>query len=151
MSIRVAGTQKTLEASGASITTGSVAQANDASYAVGTAAPTGDGAGAAHAEFALGCAFATGPTEGSTVDLFLRPINFDSTNDAEAPENGTAFKGNFYYGSFILNNVTTTQYLFLIAENVPPEFEAWIQNNGGQTMSSGWTLKATPRALKASA
>ena len=145
MSVRSVGTPKTLEANGASITTGNVAQANDASYGV-----VADGSNYAHGEFALSCAYASAPTEHTTVDLYARPINFDSTNDAETPENTTGFKGNWYLGSFILNNVTTTQYAFLRAFDLPPEFEAYIHNNGGQTMSSGWTLKITPIAYKAS-
>lgn len=151
MSIRVAGTPKTLEASGASITTGNVAQADNANYAVGAAPSTGDGLGAAHVEFTLSCAFGTGPTENTTVDLYLQPLNIDGTSDSEPPENTTGFKGEWYVGSFILNNVTTTQYHHLIVENVPAEFAAWLHNNGGQTLSSGWKLVATPRALKASA
>lgn len=144
MSIILAGTQKTLEANGASIANTNVGVADDANYSVAT-----DGAGYAHVEFALACAFAVAPNEASSIDLWFRPLDFDGTNDAEAPENGTAFKGNWYGGSFPVNNVTTTQYISLRVYDVPRNFSAYLHNNAGQAISVGWSLKALPSAYKA--
>lgn len=75
------GTPKTLEASGASITNNSVVQADDASYDT-----SADGGGYPDAEFVLTCAFGTAPTEGTALLLMARPLDIDSTNDAEVPE-----------------------------------------------------------------
>jgi len=140
----VYGTSKTLEASGASITNNNVDQANDASYSVAS-----DGASYPDAEFVLSLAFGTAPTENSTIVLLARPLDVDSTSDTEIPENGaTTFKGQ-YVGTFVLNNVTTTQYVRLVAYDLPPLADYYIWNNNtGQTISAGWTLKVRPRTYK---
>ena len=142
--IVVYGASKTLEASGASIANNNVDQANDANYT-----PSADGADYPDAEFVLSVAFATAPTENSTIMLLARPINIDGTADAEVPENGAAtFKG-VPIGTFVLNNVTTTQYIRLVAYDVPASAEYFIWNNAtGQTISAGWTLKVRPRTIK---
>lgn len=139
----VLGTPATLEANGGSITSGSVVQANDATYAIASNAYFPD------AKFVASFTFATAPTEGTVLALYARPINIDSTNDAEVPE---ATRPTVYIGSFVVNNVTTAQYAELLAEDVPWEAEYYIHNNGtGQTVSAGWTLKATPCTVKAAA
>lgn len=140
----VYGTSKTLEANGNSITNNNVDQANDANYDVAS-----DGANYPDAEFVLSVTFATAPTENSVITLLARPINIDGTGDAEVPENGaTTFKGQ-YVGSFTLNNITTTQYARLVAYDVPPTADYFIWNNNtGQTISAGWTLKVRPRTYK---
>lgn len=140
--IRAFGTQKTLEASGASIASGAIAQANDASYSTAS-----DGANYPDAEFAVSFAFGTAPTENGTLTLIARTLNIDGTNDAEAPE---ATRADRYIGSFVVNNVTTTQYAVLFARNVPREADYYLLNTGtGQTLSSGWTLKVTPMTYTA--
>lgn len=140
----VFGTQKTLEASGASIANNALAQADDADYSI-----SADGSSYPDARFVLACAFGTAPTEGTTIVLYGRPLNIDSTNDAEAPEVTRPVQ---YIGAFVVNNVTTTQYMELTAFDVPAEASYYIHNNGtGQTLSSGWTLKVTPRTYKPAA
>lgn len=135
--IRAFGTQKTLEASGASIATGAIAQANDASYSTNA-----DGADYPDAEFVASFTFGTAPTEGTVLALIARTINIDSTNDAEAPE---ATRLDRYIGSFVVNNVTTAQFAACFARNVPREADYYLYNSGtGQTVSAGWTLKVTP-------
>lgn len=135
------GTPKTLEASGSSITNNSVVQADDASYDT-----TSDGAGYPDAEFVLTCAFGTGPTEGTVVQLMARPLDIDSTNDAEVPEMA---RPTLLIGVFVVNNVTTTQYIpmqGIYARDVPVKADYYLGNNGtGQTVSSGWKLVVTPR------
>lgn len=131
------GTTKTLEANGGSITSGSVVQADDANYDTVT-----DGEGVPDAEFVLSFAFASSPTENGVLALYARPLDIDSTNDAEAPE---ATRPTRFIGSFVVNNVTTTQYAILVGRNLPKLAAYYIHNNGtGQTCSSAWTLKVTP-------
>lgn len=131
------GTPKTLEANGASIVNNALAQANDATYGI-----VADGAYYPDAKFVLAATFGTAPTEGAVLSLYARPINIDSTNDAEAPE---TTRPTVYIGNFSVNNVTTAQYIELLAYNVPWEAEYYLHNNGtGQTLSAGWTLKVTP-------
>lgn len=131
------GTQKTLEASGAAIANNTLAQADDASYGIAT-----DGAYYPDARFVLTGAFGTAPTENTTLALYARPLNIDGTADADAPETTRPTQ---YIGVFLVNNVTTSQSLVLMAQNVPWEADYYIHNNGtGQTLSAGWKLLVTP-------
>ena len=142
--IIVVGTPKTLEANGASTAANVVTQANDATYGI-----VADGASFPDAKFVFSGAYASAPTEGAVIALLARPINIDSTNDSEAPE---ATRPGVWIGNFTLNNVTTTQYIELVAYDVPWEAEYYIHNvNAGQTLSAGWTLKVTPFSQKAAA
>lgn len=141
--IYVWGTQKTLEANGGSCSNAAIVQANDASYGV-----VADGASYPDAVFAWRGQFATVTSiENKTIDLYCRPLNFDSTNDAPAP---TATYLNKYIGSFVLqaSSANTDQYLRLAAYDVPEEGDYYIVNSSGQTLSAGWTLKVTPRSYK---
>lgn len=131
------GTQKTLEANGASCANNAIVTADDATYGI-----VADGNSAPDAEFVLSVTFATAPTENSTIDLYAQELNFDGTNDAQAVE--TTYKPR-YICSFIVNNVTTLQYLNARAQRVPREATYVLHNNGtGQTFSAGWTLKVLP-------
>ena len=131
------GTPKTLEASGTSIANNSLAQADDASYSVAT-----DGSYYPDAKFVVSGAFATAPTEGTTLALYARPLDIDGTLDAEVPE---ATRPTVFVGAFVVNNVTATQTIELIAQDVPWNADYYLHNNGtGQTLSAGWTLKVTP-------
>ena len=140
--IIVPGTPKALEANGGSTTNGSVTQANDATYGI-----VADGASFPHAKFVFSGAFATAPTEGTVINLLARPLNIKSTNDSEVPE---ATRNTVWVAPFVINNVTTTQYIEAIAYDVPWEAEYYIHNDGtGQTLSAGWTLDVVPFSFKA--
>lgn len=132
------GTPVTLESAGAVITNNALAQADDASYDL-----VANGGGYPDAVFVLACAFATAPTEGSTIALYARPLDVDGTSDTEVPE---AARPTEFIGTFVLNNVTTTQYIRCVGTDLPQKADYYLHNNGsGQSMSSGWTLKVTPR------
>ena len=136
----VIGTIKTLEANGASITNGSVVQADDASYDLAA-----DAASWPDAEFMLTAIFGTGPTEGRCVNLYARPMDIDGTADAEVPE---AARPTLYIGAFIVNNVTLAQTMHiqgLIARDLPRLANYYLHNDAGQTISAGWVLKVIPR------
>ena len=140
----VFGTPKTLEANGANIANNAVVQADDASYD-----QVADGGGFIYADFTLSFAFCTAPTENTVLALYARPLDIDGTADAEVPE---ATRPTMFVGSFVVNNVTTTQYATLIERQVPAKADYYIHNSGtGQTVSAGWTLKVTPRSYKAAA
>lgn len=131
------GTPKTLEANGASIASGSLAQADDATYDIFV-----DGAGYPDARFVLGGTFATAPTEGTVLSLYAQPLDIDGTADAPVPE---ATRPTVWIGNFAVDNVTTAQYIELIAQDVPWKASYYLHNNGtGQALSAGWTLKVTP-------
>lgn len=134
------GTTKTLEANGGSITNNSVVQADDATYDTAS-----DGEGAPDAEFVLGFTFGTAPTEGTVLALYARPLDIDSTNDAEVPE---AARPTRHVGTFVVNNVTSAQYAICLGRRLPKLASYYVHNAGtGQTVSAGWTLKVTPIAL----
>jgi len=134
------GTTKTIEASGASIANNTIVQANDATYSI-----IADGDNAPDAEFVLACTYATAPTVNTTIDLYAAEQDIDGTNDADNPT--TTYKPR-YIGSFVVNSVTTTQYLKLRASDVPTVAYYYLHNNGtGQTIGAGWTLKVTPRTV----
>ena len=140
----VFGTQKTLEASGASIANNALAQADDATYGV-----VADGGSYPHARFVAALTFGTAPTENTVVALYAQPLDIDGTNDADAPETTRPV---VFIGSFVVNNVTTAQYLQIDARNVPWIASYYLHNNGtGQTISAGWTLKVTPYSFKPAA
>lgn len=130
---------KTLEANGAAIANNAVVQADDASYGI-----VADGGGYFHAKFVLTWAHGTAPIEVTTLALYARPLDISGTNDAEVPE---ATRPTVFVGTFVVNNVTTTQYAELIAYDVPWLASYYLHNNGtGQTVSAGWTLTAIPFA-----
>lgn len=131
----------TVEANGASIANNAIGQADDATYDI-----TVSGNSYPDAKFVVALTFSVAPTEGTTVALYARPIDIDGTNDGEVPE---TTRPTVYIGSFVVNNVTTTQYIELYAQNVPWKADYYLHNNGtGQTISAGWTLKITPYTLK---
>ena len=132
------GTPKTLEANGASIANNTLAQADDANYSVAS-----DGAYYPDAKFVASFTFGTAPIEGTTIALYARPLDIDGTNDAEVPE---TTRPTVFIGIFTVNNVTTAQYIELVAQDVPWNAAYYLHNNGtGQSLSAGWTLKVTPR------
>lgn len=142
--IVVTGTTKVLEANGGLIANNSVVQADDASYSVAT-----DGGGYPDAEFVISATFATAPTEGTTLVLMARPLDIDGTSDAEAPELARPTR---FVGIFEVNDVTSAQYIALVARDVPRKADYYLGNNAtGQSVTSGWTLKVTPLSYKAAA
>lgn len=134
-----ASAAKTLESSGASIANNSVLAASTA-YDLAA-----DGQNYPDAEFALSCSFATAPTEGAVISLYARPLDVDGTADTQAPE---ATRPTLFIGNFVVDNVTGAQTLWLYAENLPLKASYTLHNNGtGQSISSGWALKALGRTI----
>lgn len=137
------GTEKVLEASGASCASAALVQANDASYAI-----VADGASFPDAKFVLRCQWATITSiEGKTIDLYARELNVQGTNDVLAPTTTFLHK---YINSFKISAVAanTDQYMSLIGRSVPKEADYYLRNSSGQTISSGWGLWVTPETRK---
>lgn len=133
---RVYGTEKTLEANGASIASNAIGQANDADWSSSDTLDFPD------AVFCLMIDTTGAMTVGTTLDLIIRPMNIDGTNDAEAP---SATYLHHFAGSFRPTASTAAQYLYVEAKDVPKEGQAWIYNNAtGQSVPAGWTLKMKP-------
>lgn len=132
------GTTKTLASSGASCASSAFVSATTANYT-----PATDGASYPDAEFVLGCTFATAPVDGTIIALYAQPLSVDGANNTQAP---SAARG-AYIGSFAVAAITTIQYPDpILARDVPDSATYWLYNvSTGQTISTGWTLKVTPR------
>jgi hypothetical protein len=133
----VRGTTVTLEANGAAITNNAIGQADDASYTT----PSG-GVDYPDVEFALMVNYTSAPTANSQINLVIRPKNIDGSNAAQVP---TASYRPHQPGFFRVAAVTGAQYLYCRVRDVPQTFDAYLYNNNtGQSVPAGWTLKATP-------
>ena len=135
------GTQDTVTSSSSSVASAAFSVSGD------IAAWTNDD-DAPRASVILKCAYASAPTANSVVSLYARLINIQSTNDQDAPD---ANYRHAYLGSFPLNDVTSTQYIALDVTlpntKTSQEYEFYIENSGGQTMSAGWDLYVTPKTI----
>lgn len=131
------GTQDTITGSGGTVADG----------AFGAAATTWtNDDDAPMASIVLDCSFTTAPTANTSVNLYLRPLNIQSTNDQDVPD---ANFQHVYAGSFPLNDVTTQQWCQIIItlpnNAASQQYNFYIENNGGQTMDSDWDLHITPK------
>lgn len=140
--IIVLGTAKTLEANGSTVVNNSIGAADDAPYSVGV-----DGSWFPDAVFALTVQFATAPAEGMPISLWAQPLNVDGAgNNSQVPEANRPTK---VIGYFIVDNVTTAQYIELVAFDLPRSANYFIYNAGtGQAISAGWKLTVVPRTFK---
>jgi hypothetical protein len=102
--------------------------------------------GAPQASITLEATYSVAPDANSSADLYGRLMNVRGTNDQDIPD---ANFQHVYLGSFPLNDVTSLQPITI---DIPlpnfkasPEYEFYIQNNAGQTLSAGWDLYITPK------
>ena len=89
--------------------------------------------------------YSVAPDASSLVLLYARLLNVQGTNDPDAPD------ANFlhtFLGAFPLNDVTTAQYSSIVVDlpntKTSQEYEFYILNQGGQSLSAGWDLYVTP-------
>ena len=138
--INVYGSVVILEAAGAAIASGAIGQANDLAYDLTTT-------GYPDATFALTCTFAVAPIENSVLTLCAQPLAIDGTKNTLVPEPTRLGR---VIGNFVLDNTTAEQSMELAAYDLPRNAWYWIFNNAtGQSLPAGWTLKVTPRTIKA--
>jgi hypothetical protein len=133
------GTQDTVTSLSSSVTNGSFSVAGDV-----TTWTNDDDAPMASVVFEG--TYSVAPDANSSVNLYARLMNIQSTNDQDAPD---ANYGHVYLGSFPLNDVTTAQYISIDVTlpntKTSQEYEFYIENDGGQTLSAGWDLYVTPK------
>lgn len=133
------GTLKTLEASGASTVANAFTQANDAGM---TASDHFD---YTLLDFVLSVTFSVAPAAGEVVNLYARLLDIDGTNDAQVPSANYLAT---YLGSFLVENVTSAQYIALYNVALPGRsFDCYIENKTSQTISAAWTLKVQPKTI----
>ena len=90
--------------------------------------------------------YSVAPDANSALNLYVRPLNIQSTNDQEIPD------ANFthtFVGSFPVNDVTTAQYVSIdisLPNTVTSQqYEFYIENQTGQSLPAGWDLYVTPK------
>lgn len=135
------GTADDLDSSSAAVANGSFSVAGDlAQWTNDDDAP--------YASAVFVGTYTVAPDVNSTVDLFARLMNINGVSDAEVPD---ANNEHYSLGSFPLNDVTTEQNAAIEIKlpNVYTAqlYEFYIRNNGGQTLSAGWKIVLTPKAI----
>jgi hypothetical protein len=69
-------------------------------------------------------------------------VKADGTNYQTAPVTGFVNQGNLRIGSHQVTTSTSAQRLVYYLPDLPPEdIKFYIDNQSGETISSGWTLK----------
>lgn len=139
--IEVFGTQDTLGTSSAAVADTAFSVAGDLSTWV-------NDDDAINASVVMLANFSVAPTANTSLNLYLRPLDVQSTNDQDVPD------ANFqhtYAGSFPLNDVTTAQYI-AIEISLPntktsQNYEFYIENQSGQSLPAGWDIYVRPKSL----
>ena len=92
--------------------------------------------------------YSVAPDANSSINLYVRPLNIQSTNDQDVPD------ANFqhsYVGSFPVNDVTTAQYcsinISLPNTVTSQQYEFYVENVTGQSLPAGWDIYVTPKAI----
>ena len=92
--------------------------------------------------------FSVAPTANTSINLYLRLLDVQSTNDGTVPD------ANFqhtYVGSFPLNDSTVAQYITIdigLPNSVTSQqYEFYIENKSGQSLPAGWDIYVTPKAI----
>lgn len=137
------GTQEDLDSASAAVV--------DAAFSVvGDLTTWTDEDDAPEAVFILLATFSVAPDAGSVINLHMRPLNIvDTTSDAQTPS--TTYSGGFV-GSFLVDSSSTSEQILPLMVSLPSvetqqEYELYIENQAGQTISAGWSIQTTPRTL----
>ena len=92
--------------------------------------------------------YAVAPDVNSAVNLYVRLLNTEGTNDSDVPDANFQHK---YVGSLPVNDVTTNQYVTIDISlpngKTSQEYEFYIENKTGQTIQAGWDIYVTPKAI----
>ena len=135
------GTQDTLGTSSAAV-------ANAAFSVAGDLSTWTNDDDAPMASVTLLANFSVAPTANTSVNLYLRLLNVQSTNDGTVPD------ANFqhtYVGSFPLNDSTVAQYITIdigLPNSVTSQqYEFYVENSSGQSLPAGWDIYVTPKAI----
>lgn len=92
--------------------------------------------------------FSVAPDANSSINLYLRPIDVQSTNDGDVPD---ANFQHIYVGSFPLNDVTTAQYITIqisLPNNATSQdYEFYVENQSGQSLPAAWDIFVTPKTI----
>jgi hypothetical protein len=133
---------------------GSTQAISNAAFSVDVATWTNDD-DAPQASFVLTFQFPSGTITTGGIHLYARLLNTNSTTDAPVPSTTylSRYIGSFATAATAGSMVATTDYAIqtgpvdLPLMKTSQEYEFYLQNSCGVTMSAGWTLKITPMAL----
>lgn len=139
--IDVFGTQETLG-------TTSAAVVDDAFSIAGDLSTFTNADDAPEASVILECNFSIAPTVNRTINLYLRLLNIESTNDQTIPSANFTHK---FVGSFPLDPGTSAQFIpidiTLPNTKTSQEYEFYVENKSNQTMPAGWDIHVTPKTI----
>lgn len=136
---KFSATTVTLEASGGSITNGSIGAADDDTYDLTDT----DHADCPHAMLAISVACSSAFDANGLIRVVIQSLNVDGANNEPDPTNSYWPRTS---GLVQVKNQTATQYAEIAMYNIPRQGKVWLLNSTGQTISSGWTAKLTPFA-----
>lgn len=92
--------------------------------------------------------YSVAPDVNTSINLYLRPLDVQSTNDGETPD---ANFQHVYAGSFPVNDVTTAQYITIqisLPNNSTSQiYQMYLENSTGQSLPAGWDLFITPKTI----
>jgi hypothetical protein len=92
--------------------------------------------------------FSGAPDANSSINLYLRLLDLQSTNDQDVPD---ANFQHVYVGSFPLNDTTAAQYIpisITLPNNVTSQqYEVYVENKSGQSLPAGWDIYITPKTI----
>jgi hypothetical protein len=99
-------------------------------------------------DFTLNAVFSSSHAAGGYVALYARPLDIDSTSDADAP--GASYLSKLV-GIFLVpgNSATSGATHVILCEDVPSSplgpVEFFVDNKTNSPIAAGWTLKCTPK------
>jgi len=139
--IHVFGTQDTLGTSSAAV-------ANDAFSVAGDLSTWVNDDDAPQASVTLLANFSVAPTANRAINLYLRLLDVQSTNDGTVPD---ANFQHFYVGSFPLNDSTVAQYITIDISlpngSTSQNYEFYVENKSAQSLPAGWDIFVTPKTI----
>lgn len=130
-----------LEASGASISNAAMGAADDAAFNTLTDARP-------HIEFELEITLGANASGAPFVQLYAQELDyFGGSNDSLAP--ATTNLNKLVRSELLATGTTSTQRFRFTAMFAPVNASYYLYNGSGQTISSGWKLRARGMTLKA--
>lgn len=144
------GTDAAIEFFGTQDTLGttSAAVANDAFSIAGDLSTWTNNDDAIQAHVVLLANFSVAPDANSVINLYLRPLAIQSTNDATVPD---ANFQSVHVGSFPLNDSTVAQYIPIVIslpnQKTSQGYEFYVENKSGQSLPAAWDIFVTPKAI----
>jgi len=132
---QAANTSLTLEGNGSALTNDTIVEANDNAY-------NGDTVLATFGWLELVGTWATAPSDSSPSVNIYKTDQADGTNYEDAPVTGGTDVGSKFLAAIPVRKVTSAQRIVVGPIALPPhDRKFYCDNQTGQTLGAGWTLK----------